>query len=313
MRVAFAEEIEKLALNDPSVVLLSGDIGNRMFDGFQDKMPDRFYNCGIAEASMMSLSAGLALNGFRPFVYTITPFNTLRCLEQIKLDVCYHEAPVTIVGTGSGLSYAQLGPTHHSLDDISLMRAMPNMVVFCPCDSVEVRHGMQQALKQRNPLYIRLGKKGEPVFHGQKIKNFDFGKLSTIEEGTQICILSTGNTMPIAISARQIIEKAGLSCRVDSFHTVKPLDDDALAKIFVKFKAVCVLEEHSIIGGANSAVSEWLIKNLPKFSYKLISACFKDKFYHTVGTQSELRQAAGITGQEVAKKITDHVSGNIQK
>ena len=134
MRNAFAKELEQIARQDKRVVLLSGDIGNRMFDSFQNQFPERFYNCGIAESSMMSIAAGLALNGFRPFVYTITPFTTLRCMEQIKIDVCYHEAPVTIVGKGSGLSYAQLGPTHHSLDDIGAMRLLPKMNVYCPCD-----------------------------------------------------------------------------------------------------------------------------------------------------------------------------------
>ena len=163
MRNAFADELEILAKENEKVVLLSGDIGNRMFDSFQEAMPDRFYNCGVAEASMMSIAAGLALNGFRPFVYTITPFMTLRCLEQIKLDVCYHEAPVTIVGTGSGLSYAGLGPTHHSLDDINVMRVLPNMAVVCPCDTHEVRAGLSAILNLEHPVFFRLGKKGEKM------------------------------------------------------------------------------------------------------------------------------------------------------
>jgi transketolase len=125
MRNAFAEEITKIGAADDRVVLLSGDIGNRLFDDFKDRAPDRFFNCGVAEANMMSVAAGMALSGLRPVVYTITPFVTTRCLEQIRDDVCYHKAPVTIVGVGSGLGYASLGATHQSLEDIAFLRRLP--------------------------------------------------------------------------------------------------------------------------------------------------------------------------------------------
>ncbi len=155
MRDAFANEITKLATEDPSVVLLSGDIGNRMFDEYKDKNDGRFFNCGIAEANMMSVASGMALSGLRPVVYTITPFTTTRCLEQIRVGVCYHEAPVIIVGTGSGLCYSTLGPTHHSLEDMAMLRVMPDMVVFAPSDATELRCGLRAALKQNKPIYIR--------------------------------------------------------------------------------------------------------------------------------------------------------------
>ena len=142
MRNAFADELMALAARDERIVLLSGDIGNRIFDPFKQAFPDRFYNCGVAEASMMSLAAGLALTGLRPVVYTITTFATYRCFEQIRVGVAYHDAPVIIVGTGSGLSYASLGPTHHSLEDMAILRAVPGMTVLAPCDSNELRAGL---------------------------------------------------------------------------------------------------------------------------------------------------------------------------
>jgi transketolase len=143
MRNAFADELTKLGDQDSRVVMLSGDIGNRLFDKFKAKHPARFFNCGVAEANMMGVAAGMAMNGLRPVAYTITPFVTTRCLEQIRTDVCYHEAPVTIVAVGAGLAYAGLGPTHHACEDISFLRSIPNMVVICPGDAFEVRAALQ--------------------------------------------------------------------------------------------------------------------------------------------------------------------------
>ena len=163
MRNSFAKEITLLASQNSKIILLSGDIGNKLFDDFKTIDENRFINCGIAEGSMMSIASGLALNGFRPVVYTITPFTTTRCYEQIRVGVSYHECPVTIVGTGSGLSYASLGPTHHSLEDIALLRVLPKMNVLAPCDSYELTCLLNQTFLQNNATYIRIGKKGEPL------------------------------------------------------------------------------------------------------------------------------------------------------
>src|SRR6185437_4851159 len=158
MRNAFADEVTKLGASDSRVVMLSGDIGNRLFDKFKDKCPTRFFNCGVAEQNMMGFAAGLAMSGLRPVVYTITPFVTSRCYEQIKIDVCYQEAPVTIVSVGGGLSYASLGPTHHSCEDIAILRALPNLRIVCPGDAWEVRAALRAAVSQDRPTYIRLAK-----------------------------------------------------------------------------------------------------------------------------------------------------------
>src|SRR6266850_1904913 len=165
MRNAFAAEITALAGEDQRVILLSGDIGNRLFDDYKIRAPGRFFNCGVAEANMIGVAAGMAMCGLRPVAYSITPFVTTRCLEQIRTDVCYHEAPVTIVAVGAGLSYSGLGPTHHSCEDISFLRSIPNMVVICPGDAFEVRAALRAAMQQDRPVYIRMGKKGEPVVH----------------------------------------------------------------------------------------------------------------------------------------------------
>src|ERR1700733_15877424 len=196
MRNAFTDELTKLGDQDERIVMLSGDIGNRLFDKFKDKHPSRFFNCGVAEQNMMGVAAGLAMNGLRPVAYTITPFVTTRCLEQIRTDVCYHEAPVTIVAVGAGLAYSGLGPTHHACEDISFLRSLPNMVVICPGDAFEVRAALQASMKQDRPVYIRMGKKGEPVVHPGPLENFRIGKAMTVSEGKDVCLLSTGNMLP---------------------------------------------------------------------------------------------------------------------
>jgi transketolase len=302
MRNAFADELTKLGNEDPRVVMLSGDIGNRLFDKFKDKHPSRFFNCGVAEANMMGVAAGMAMNGLRPVAYTITPFVTTRCLEQIRTDVCYHEAPVTIVAVGAGLAYAGLGPTHHACEDISFLRSIPNMVVICPGDAHEVRGALRAAMKQDHPVYIRMGKKGEPVVHSGTIADFEIGKAITVVEGTDVCLLSTGNMLPEVIEAAHKLKEQGISAKVVSFHTVKPLDEACLKDAFGKFKLVATIEEHSLIGGFGAAVSEWLVdtETAPK---KFLRFGTPDAFFKKSGEQEYAREMLGLSAHQIADKI----------
>ena len=181
MRDAFAKEMKSLVEGKDNVVLLSGDIGNRMFDGLKKSRPDQFINCGIAEANMMSMAAGMALCGLRPVIYTIAPFTTVRCLEQIKIGAAYHNAPVVIVGTGSGLSYSELGPTHHSLEDIGILSTLPGLRILTPCDSIELSSQLEECLSLEGPSYIRIGKKGEPDLVSNSSQTV-IGKANIIKE-----------------------------------------------------------------------------------------------------------------------------------
>jgi len=302
MRNAFADELTKLGNEDARVVMLSGDIGNRLFDKFKDKHPSRFFNCGVAEANMMGVAAGMAMNGLRPVAYTITPFVTTRCLEQIRTDVCYHEAPVTIVAVGAGLAYSGLGPTHHACEDISFLRSIPNMVVICPGDAFEVRGALRAAMQQDRPVYIRMGKKGEPVVHKGPIADFKIGKAITMAEGSDVCLLSTGNMLPEAMEAAHKLKDKGISAEVVSFHTVKPLDEEKLKQAFARFKLVATLEEHSLIGGFGAAVSEWLVdtETAPK---KFLRFGTPDAFFKKSGEQEYAREMLGLTGHQIADKI----------
>jgi transketolase len=300
MRNAFADEMTKLAQQDSRVVLLSGDIGNKLFDKFKAVDERRFYNCGVAEANMMGVAAGMALSGLRPVVYTITPFTTTRCFEQIRVDACYHKAPVVIVGTGSGLSYAELGPTHHSLEDMAILRTLPGMRVMAPCDPAELRLALQAAMHEDGPVYIRIGKKGEPAIHAQA-PDLKIGKAIVVREGADVALLSAGTIMPEVLKAADLLKAQGISAEVVSFHTIKPLDVAYLAAASKRVKLVATVEEHGLIGGLGSAVAEW--RAAANAATPLICFGTPDEFMHEVGSQEYARAKYGLTPDNIAARI----------
>ncbi len=300
MRNAFASEVTDIAQTDARVVLLSGDIGNKLFDNFKRVDASRFYNCGVAEANMMGVAAGMALSGFRPIIYTITPFTTTRCFEQIRVDVCYHQAPVIIVGTGAGLSYAELGPTHHSLEDLAILRTLPGMCVLAPCDAMELRLMLRAALQQDNPVYIRIGKKGEPAIH-HHLNELTIGRSIVVREGKDIALLAAGTVMTEALDAADRLSERGISAEVVSFHTIKPLDEVYLAAACQRFKQIVTIEEHGTIGGLGGAVAEWLARS--DSQCRLISVGTPDAFMHEVGSQTYARQKFGLVGEQIAARV----------
>ncbi len=306
MRNTFARVITEVARENPNVVLLSGDIGNKLFDDFKDHAPGRFYNCGVAEANMIGVAAGLGLNGFFPFAYTITPFITTRCMEQIRLDVCYHESPVTIVGTGAGLSYTELGPTHHSLEDIAMLRLLPGMRVICPADPLEVELAVRAVAADPGPTYIRLGKKGEPILHTGR-PDFKIGRAITLREGSEVCILFTGNIGAVALGAANLLDEKGISVRVESFHTVKPLDETLLARVFADYPLVVTLEEHNRMGGLGGSIAEWRNDHAPDGA-RLERIGTEDRFLHSLGSQNWSREIFGLTAPAVVGRIEKALS-----
>jgi len=308
VRNAFASEILGLAEKNDRLFLLSGDIGNRLFNPYKERFPDRFINCGVAEANMMSVAAGMALAGMRPVVYTIAPFATTRCLEQIKIDVCYQELPVVIVGVGAGLSYASLGPTHHTLEDLAILRTLPHMTIVCPGDSWEVRASLRAALSWEGPVYLRLGKKGEPEVHADIPHKFAIGKGFPLRKGQgDVCLLSAGNTLPLAMEVGDILERKGASPTVVSFHTVKPLDDSLLENAFASHSLVVTLEEHSRIGGLGGAVAEWLADQSDTKA-RLLRLGIEDLFCPWAGNQEILRSRLGLTAETMAESILSQFS-----
>ncbi|HEX3871063.1 MAG TPA: transketolase C-terminal domain-containing protein [Pirellulales bacterium] len=297
MRNAFADEITRMAAEDPRVVLLSGDIGNRLFDKYKELFPSRFFNVGVAEANMISVAAGLAANGLRPIAYTIASFTTYRCYEQIRVDLCYQNLPVTVVGVGAGMSYAANGGTHHSCEDIAVLRCLPNMKVVCPADALEARATMRAALKEAGPVYLRMGKKGEPKVYTE-VPKLTIGKAITLREGSDVCLVATGNMVHEAGLAADEMARHGVSCRVVSFHTIKPLDEELLAEAFDQCSVVATVEEHSVIGGLGSAVAEWVCRQ-DKMRAKLLSFGTADEFLYESGDQKHARHKNGLTAHNI--------------
>ena len=304
MRTLFQKKITELAKKRDDIVLLSGDIGNKMFDDFKQIAPERFINCGIAEASMMSVAGGLALSGLRPVVYTITPFVTARCFEQAKISVGYHEANVVIIGTGSGLSYAELGATHHSLDDISIMGSIPNMRVLAPCDPNQLGFYLDEALNLNGPTYIRIGKKGEPIITSE-ISEIRIGKSNIIKEGNDILILGIG---PIINEALLAVEKlksvSQKSIAIAEMSSIKPMDEIFLKEMVKRnFKTWITLEEHGFVGGMGIRINNWLFKNDASKTIKTINLNTPDQFINTLGKQNFLRKELNIDESFIYNKL----------
>lgn len=301
MRNAFARSLEKILIQNPKVILLSGDIGNRLFDKIKLNYPNNFYNCGVAEGNMTGVASGLASSGFIPITYTITPFNTLRCLEQIRNDICYPKLPTIIVGTGSGLSYSRLGPTHHSNEDIAILRSFPNLTIFCPGDPLEVEVGLKEVIQLGSPVYFRLGKKGEPIINKKNLK-IKIGKANIIKKGKDISIICVGNTLGIGDEVSDILRKKNLFSDLVSLHTIKPLDNNFLKNTFKSNKKIFLIEEHYKIGGACTAILEWAHNNKIN-TENFFSFSLKDEFYNGLGEQSEARNFLGLNSKTITRKI----------
>jgi transketolase len=302
VRNAFADEITKLAALRGDVVLLSGDIGNRLFDKFKELAPGRFFNCGVAEANMVGVAAGMASCGLRPVCYTIASFLTYRVIEQIRLDLGYHHQKVILVGTGAGLSYASLGATHHSVEDMGMLRLIPGLAVLAPGDEKELRPAVRAALDYDGPVYIRIGKKGEPVVHESE-PDFRIGRALKVRDGATAWILSIGNLLPLALEAAALLQARGVDCGVASMGSLKPLDTGILGEVFAGASVVATLEEHSVLGGLGTAVSEWLAVEGGGARAKLIRFGTPDEFLHATTHQPCARGWAGLTAQSISDRI----------
>lgn len=300
MRNAFAKQLEVLAEANEKMVFLTGDLGNRLFNSYRAKFSNRFVNCGVAESNMNSVAAGLAASGLRPVTYSIAPFNTTRSLEQIKVDICFHNLPVMVVGIGAGLSYASLGGSHHACEDIAIMRALPNMSVVCPGDILELESLFSEAINYSGPIYFRLGKKGERIVH-QTMPNCKIGQALEIREGKQIALFTTGNTLPLAVDVAEKLKQEGLSVAVISMHTVKPLDAKCLQDASKRFNHWVSIEEHSLIGGLGSALSEWLIDHDIKLKLQRFGT--PDHFLTKVGSQDYVREICHLDEESIVQSI----------
>ncbi len=301
MRDAFVAELLERGTADPKIMLLTGDLGFRLFDSFTKACPNRYVNCGVAEQGMLGLAAGLAMTGFKPIVYSITPFTTYRIVEQIRVDACYHDLPIIIVGIGAGYSYGNLGPTHHSCEDIAMMRSLPNMAVVVPSDPLETRAALRAALKCDHPVYLRLGKRGEPRLRGSFPTGFEIGKAIVLREGRDVAIISCGPIVAEALGAADALDECGVSASVISNHSIKPMDERMLREAFSRFKLVVTLEEHGLIGGLGGAVAEWAMDH--RQTTPLLRLGSPDAFFKTAGERHYILNELGLTAKHIAQRI----------
>jgi len=303
MRKEFFNTLLQLARSDPRIFLVVGDVGYSFVEPFVEEFPARYLNVGVAEQNMIGVSAGLSLCGKVVFCYSIGNFPTLRCLEQIRNDVCYHNANVKIVSTGGGLGYAALGMTHQVTEDIAVMRALPNMTVIAPGDSVESALATTAITQRPGPCYLRLTRENYPIIHKDN-QAFEIGKAITVRAGSDIALISTGGMLNAAVQVAELLEKDGISARVLSMHTIKPLDSEAVTKAATETQAVVSMEEHGSIGGLGSAVSEVLSQiDEPKSHFLNISIA--DPFTKVIGSQEYLRNLHGLTVEAIYRRIKE--------
>lgn len=301
MRYAFVNTLIKEAKKNKNIMLLSGDLGFTVFEEFKKTFPNRFINVGVAEQNMMGIAAGLALSGKIVFTYSIATFATMRPLEQIRNDVALHNVPVIIVGTGAGLSYGEAANTHYAIEDIHLMRGIPGMTILCPADPIEAVWATQTAVRLKKPLYLRLGKKGEPTIHKNTPK-LQIGKGAKLTQGNDFVILATGNIVAHALWAAGLIKRYNKkTATVISMHTIKPIDKKLILTLTKKFPLIVTVEEHNIIGGLGSAVSEIIAEE--KTTTTLLRIGIPDTFVTVIGSQEYLRKKMNLTPELIAKTI----------
>lgn len=307
MRRAFIEALCDLAQHRNEVWALTADLGYGLFDPFVTRFPERFVNVGVAEANMVSVAAGLAARGKRPVVYTACSFLTTRALEQIKIDLCYHRLPVVCVGGGAGYGYGENGPTHHSLEDIALMRSLDGMTVVCPADRIEAREALRASLEADGPVYLRLARTGNRPVHQGDV-DFQVGRAIVVREGKDAALLATGEIVCEALAAADSLRNQGIDLLVASVHTVAPLDVDFVRDCAGKHDIVFTVEEHAVTGGLGSAVAE-VIAEEPGGA-RLVRLGVRGAFVDECGDQQYFLRLKGLTGAQIAADIAQAVTGS---
>ena len=303
MRTAFIRTLVEMAEVDERVTLVVGDLGFGVVEPFADRFPSRFVNAGVAEQDMTSIAAGMALCGKIVFTYSIGNFPTLRCLEQIRNDICYHNANVKVVSVGGGLAYGALGVTHHATEDIAVMRALPRMTVVAPGDPLETEHAVRALVDQPGPGYLRIGRSGEPRVHENAV-DFQLGKCIKLMEGSDITLIATGTMLFTAMQVAGRLSQDGIEARLLSMHTVKPLDAGAVLAAASETAAVVTLEEHSILGGLGSAVAELLAES-PRLRVPFKRLGLPPNFTSLVGSQDYLKEAYSLTVDGILRSVAE--------
>lgn len=300
MRTSFIKTLYEIAEHDPRVTLVVGDLGFGVVTDFAKRYPNQFINAGVSEQNMTGLAAGMAMAGRIVFTYSIANFPTLRCIEQIRNDVCYHAANVKIVAVGGGYAYGALGMTHHATEDLAILRSLPGMKVVAPGDPVETRLAVRALVEDPSPCYLRLGRAGEPTLHTGSI-DFAIGRAITVREGSDATLISTGGMLENCIKVAECLEVEGLQVQVISMHTVKPLDQGAVLQAGAKTGVVLTVEEHSEVGGLGSAVADVLLQAGYRGAFRKIA--LPDRFSAVAGDYEYLRALGGLDVDSIANAV----------
>ena len=291
MRTTFIKTLTELAEKDKRVFLIIADLGFSVVEEFEKKFPERFINAGIAEANAVSIASGLALSGKIPFVYSIAPFITMRAFEQVRIDCAYMNLPVKLVGVGGGVAYGPAGATHHAIEDLAIMRSLPNMQVFAPGDPWEAKNIIKLVKDSSSPSYVRLSKNNEPLLSESKAK-YIAGKTNIRKLGDDLTILTTGNTFELGINISDLLFKKGIKAELANVNTIKPIDKEYILSKIENNKPIFTVEEHNIIGGLGSAVAEIISESKYNPPFKRFG--IPDEFSHYVGSQNFIREKWGI-------------------
>lgn len=305
MRAAFFDSLLSIFREQKEVVVLTGDLGYKLFDPFKDADPSRFYNVGVAEANMIGIAAGLALCGKKVYCYSIAPFLVMRPFEQIRIDVAYHNLDVKLVGVGGGFAYGLEGTTHHALEDIELMRVLPNMTVAVPADPIEAGCFARLSCLHSGPMYIRLGHTNEPRIHDGE-PAIEIGKAMVLAEGRDAAVFATGRMVKAASQAINILEREGLSISLINMHTIKPMDRGAVIEQCDMHEAVFTVEEHGLEGGLGTAIAEVVAETSYSGIFRRIGIDRKKKY---IGHADYLREQHGLSAEGIAETIRKTLSG----
>ena len=304
MRNAYIRTLTELAAEDDRIVALVADNGAIVYDDYRAKYPTRFFNMGISEANMVGVAAGLSASGKRPFAYTIASFLTMRAFEQIRVDVCMQEMNVALVGIGVGFVYSDLGPTHHTVEDIALMRTLPNLTIISPADPLEAAKATRAAAALDTPVYLRLATSGTPSIYEDDYP-FELGKGVRLAEGSDLTIFACGNILREVLAARALLARDGIHAGVINLHTIKPIDRDIIRQAHADTGRLMVVEEHTIHGGLGSIVAEVLTES--DLGPIRLEKMGLDTFPVGYGTYAEMLDQNGLDAAHIAREAARFV------
>ena len=297
MRNSFVKELENLADKDKDIVAMLADNGIIVFDNYKDKYPNQFVNVGISESALIGMASGMAMSGLKPFVYTIIPFLTMRPYEFIKNDICYQNTNVKLIGIGAGFAYSTLGPTHHAIEDISIMNILPNLTIISPADPLETQKATKAIYDLNTPTYMRIGTGKNPRIY-ENDYNFEIGKGVVLKEGKDLTIISTGTILSLL---KEIVNEIDIDIELINIHTIKPIDEELIIKSVTKTKKVITIEEHFITGGLGSIVANVLSTNQIKVKFKQLG--IKDNFVSSYGSLEYLRKLNNLDKDSIKREL----------